>query len=116
MRQHSSLPYLQHILAAIERIEQYVQGMDRASFDENPLVQDGVIRQLMVIGEAAKLLPADLRTMHADVPWSRMARMRDRLVHHYFGIDVEAVWLTVRDDLPVLRREVEAILADPGTS
>ena len=112
MKQHSDLPYLQHILDAIDRIEQYVQGLDRATFDKNLLVQDGVIRQLMVVGEAVKLLSDDLRANHADIPWSRIARMRDRLVHRYFGIDIETVWLTVQDDLPVLRTEIEAILAD----
>jgi uncharacterized protein with HEPN domain len=116
MKQRSDLPYLLHILDAIDRIEQYVQGLDRATFDENLLVQDGVIRQLMVIGEAVKLLSDDLRAKHTDVPWSRIARMRDRLVHHYFGIDIETVWLTVQDDLPVLKTEIEAIRADMGSS
>jgi uncharacterized protein with HEPN domain len=116
MKQHSDLPYLQHVLDAIQRIEQYVQGLDRATFDKNPLVQDGVIRQLMVIGEAVKLLSDDLRVKHTDIPWSRMARMRDRLVHHYFGIDIETVWLTVQDDLPILRIEIETILSDTHTS
>ena len=116
MKQRSDLPYLLHILDAIDRIEQYVQGLDRATFDENLLVQDGVIRQLMVIGEAVKLLSDDLRAKHTDIPWSRMARMRDRLVHHYFGIDMETVWLSIQDDLPVLKTEIEAIRADTGSS
>jgi uncharacterized protein with HEPN domain len=116
MKQHSDLPYLQHILDAIDRIEQYVQGLDRATFDKTQLVQDGVIRQLMVIGEAVKLLSDDLRAKHTNIPWSSMARMRDRLIHHYFGIDIETVWLTVQDDLPVLKTEIEAICADMGSS
>ena len=89
-----------------------MQRSNRAAFDENSLVQDGVIRQLMVVGEAVKLLSEGLRAKHADIPWSRIARMRDRLVHYYFGIDVETVWLTVQDDLPVLRTEIEVMLAD----
>ena len=116
MKPRSDLPYLLHILDAIDRIEQYVQGLDRATFDQNLLVQDGVIRQLMVIGEAVKLLSDDLRAKHTDIPWSRIARMRDRLVHHYFGIDIETVWLTVQDDLPVLKIEIEATRADTGGS
>ena len=68
MKQHSDLPYLHHILDAIDRIEQYVRGLDRAAFDQNPLVQDGVIRQMMVVGEAVKLLSKGLRAKHADIP------------------------------------------------
>lgn len=112
MKRHSDTPYLQHVVDAIDRIEQYVQGLDRTTFDRNLLVQDGVIRQLMIIGEAVKLLSGDLRAKHTGIPWSRIARMRDRLVHQYLGIDMETVWLTVQDDLPVLRSEIEAILAD----
>lgn len=105
-----------YILDAIDRIEQYVQGLDRVAFDENLLVQDGVIRQLMVIGKAVKLLSDDLRAKHTNIPWSSIARMRDKLVHHYFGIDIETVWLTVQDDLPILKTEIEANLADTQRS
>jgi len=109
MKQGDSL-FLHHILDAIARIEQYVQGLDREDFDENLLVQDGVIRQITVIGEAVKLLSNDLRDEYAHVPWQDIAGMRDKLIHRYFGIDLETIWLTVQDDLPVLKSEVTKML------
>jgi uncharacterized protein with HEPN domain len=112
MKQSRDLPYLLHIKEATERIEQYVRGLDRQSFDDDVLIQDGVIRQLMVIGEAVKLLSEELRSRYPAVPWRQIARMRDRLVHRYFGIDLETVWLTVQEDIPVLRREIGAIFSN----
>lgn len=111
MKQGDAL-FLHHILDAVVRIEQYVQGLDRESFDENLLVQDGIIRQIMVIGEAAKLLSNELRDKYAHTPWQDIAGMRDKLIHRYFGIDLETVWLTVQDDLPVLESEVTKILKE----
>ena len=111
MKQDDTL-FLHHILDAVVRIEQYVQGLDRESFDENLLVQDGIIRQIMVIGEAAKLLSNELRDKYAHIPWQDIAGMRDKLIHRYFGIDLETVWLTVQDDLPVLESKVTKILKE----
>lgn len=111
MKQGDSL-FLRHILDAIARIEQYVQGLDREGFGENLLVQDGVIRQITVIGEAVKSLSNELRDEYARIPWQDIAGMRDKLIHRYFGIDLETVWLTVRDDLPVLKSEVANILEE----
>ena len=107
--------FLHHILDAIARIEQYVQGLAREDFNENLLVQDGVIRQIMVIGEAVKLLSNELRDKHADIPWQDIAGMRDKLVHRYFGIDLKTVWLTVQDDLPVLKSRVAKMLKELGS-
>ena len=111
MKQDDAL-FLHHILDAVVRIEQYVQGLNRESFDETLLVQDGIIRQIMVIGEAAKLLSNELRDKYAHIPWQDIAGMRDKLIHRYFGIDLETVWLTVQDDLPVLESEVTKILKE----
>jgi uncharacterized protein with HEPN domain len=65
-----------------------------------------------VIGEATKKVPEHLRTRHPEVHWSEMARMRDRLIHGYFDVDYELVWDIVRTDIPVLKRQIEAILAN----
>ena len=98
--------YLEHIRDAIERIEQYTKGLDEPEFKRNLLIQDGVIRQLGIIGEAVKRLSDPFRTSHPGIPWQDIARMRDKLIHDYFGIDVETVWLTVLQDIPPLKAEV----------
>ncbi len=88
------LVYLQHILDAIETRERYLKGYEKESFLKDTLVQDGVIRQLEIIGEAAKRLSLGLRTHYAHVSWQDIAGMRDILIHHYFGGDIDKVWLT----------------------
>ena len=103
--------YLRHILDAIARTETYIDGFDKASFRADLLVQDGVIRQIEIIGEATKRLSRDVRKANRHVPWDDIAGMRDKLIHDYFGVDINTVWLTAVNDLPALKIEVEKILA-----
>ena len=103
-------PYLRHILDAIGRIEEYTQGITEEEFYQQYLIQDGVIRQLEIIGEATKQLSKELRDSHALIPWKDIAGMRDKLIHHYFGVDIDEVWLTAKDDIHILKSEVELIL------
>ena len=109
MRKGDSV-YLSHILDSIERIEEYTEGMEKENFSSNNLVQDGTIRQIEIIGEATKNLSKDLRKRYLQVPWNDIAGMRDRLIHHYFGINLEDVWHTVKVDIPALKNEILVIL------
>ena len=102
--------YLRHILDAISRIEEYSQEVDYQSFTRNTLIQDGVIRQLEIIGEATKRLSPALRSKYASIPWKQIAGIRDKLIHDYFGVDIDAVWETLKQDLPALKKEVEEII------
>ncbi len=102
--------YLRHILDAISRIESYVEGLDLVAFMDDPLRQDGVVRQLGIVGEVVKRLSAELREAHPQVPWRDIAGMRDRLIHDYMGVNVESVWKTVQVDLPELKPVVSSIL------
>jgi uncharacterized protein with HEPN domain len=110
------IAYLRHILDAIARIEEYVGGMDEQEFRDRTLIQDGVIRQLEIIGEAVKRLPIAFREKHPHVPWQDIAGTRDKLIHHYFGVSLEQVWLMVQRDIPLLKADVGPIVGDEGTN
>ena len=103
--------YLHHIMDAISQIGEYVAGLDHEAFMSSRLVQDGVIRQFEIIGEATKNLTEALKERHPDIPWKDIAGMRDKLIHQYFGVDSSAVWETVVHDLPSFKDYITSILA-----
>jgi len=109
MQRNDSL-YLRHIREAIHKIGQYTKGVSRTSFEKNSLIQDAVIRQIEIIGEASKRLSEALRTSNPDIPWEDITGMRNKLVHDYFGVDLEKVWLTVQADIPTLKKQINKIL------
>jgi uncharacterized protein with HEPN domain len=102
--------FLRHILNATERIQRYTGGMEERAFLGNELVQDGVLRQLEIIGEAVKHLSGAMRDNHPDVPWKSIAGTRDKLIHRYFGVNFEEIWLAVQRDIPLLKTRVNELL------
>ena len=101
--------YLDDIIQAIAAIERYTQGLTKQDFDQNELVQDGVLRRLEVIGEAARHIPQELQTQAPEIPWRRIVGMRNRLTHEYFGILIDRVWNVVQQDLPPLRSKIQEL-------
>ncbi len=114
MNYHDEMMYLRHIYDATVQIGEYLKGVDEEKFVRTALLQDGVIRQLEIIGEATKHLSRSLRQQYAEIPWQDIAGMRDKLIHDYFGVDVNAVWLASTEDVPVLQEQVKMILSDFG--
>jgi uncharacterized protein with HEPN domain len=86
--------YLLHIRDATQRIVEYTRG-GREAFLASPMTQDAVVRNLEIIGEAVKNLSESLRTGHAEIPWKRIAGMRDKVIHEYFGVNLQLVWEAV---------------------
>ncbi len=101
--------YLKHILDAISRIEEYVQNLNYVDFIANHLVQDGVVRQIEIIGEAAKNLSQETKEKNPAISWKDINGMRDKLIHAYFGVDMDAVWDTVKKDIPVLKNAIKKL-------
>jgi uncharacterized protein with HEPN domain len=98
------------IREAMRRIEVYTDGMTYDAFLTDIKSQDSVIRNLEIIGEAVKSLTLNLRKKYPDVPWKGMAGVRDRLIHHYFGVNLDVVWNIITIELPGLKSTIESIL------
>lgn len=101
--------YLGHILEAIQRIESYTEDVDEVAFLESKMVQDAVIRNIEIIGEAARNIERyhpDFAVRHPEVPWEDIYLMRNRVAHGYFSIDFEIVWKTIQNDLPELQQQI----------
>lgn len=111
---HDEFLYLRHILDAINNVEEYLDGVDEKKFKETRLLQDGVIRQIEIVGEATRHISKDIRKAYPEIPWQDIVGMRDKLIHGYFGVDIEKVYDTEREDLPVLHKQVIGILKDFG--
>ena len=100
--------HLSHILRAIERIDRYTADMDEVAFLNSELVQDAVIRNIEIIGEASnniQRVAPEFATLHDDIPWLVMYTMRNRVSHGYDKVDLEIVWKTIQGDFPILHAQ-----------
>jgi len=101
---------IQDILEAIDRINRYTQDMDYSGWQQDEKTVDAVIRNLEIIGEAASHMPAEIEELHSNVPWKEMRGIRNVLAHEYFGVDLEVIWRTIREDLLLVKERLEGIL------
>jgi uncharacterized protein with HEPN domain len=102
--------YLKHILDAITQIQNYLHEKSFEEFITNKMLQDAVVRQLEIVGEASRNLAEDFRRLHPTVPWSQIAGMRNRMAHDYLNVDMEIVWDIVMHDLPILKLRMAELL------
>lgn len=104
--------YISDLLNAINEIEEFIAGMDFQAFSTDKKTTNAVIRSLEVMGEAAKQIPSDMRKKYPKVPWKRIAGMRDKLIHQYWGVDLEIVWTVITEEIPPVKPLIENVFND----
>lgn len=104
--------YIEDVLESIEKIEEYIKPITEKDFYKNTQVQDAVLRQLEVIGEAVKNMPFEFRDKYPEIPWKKIAGIRDILIHQYFGVSLERTWKVVKEDIIDLKNKIIEVRKD----
>jgi len=112
----NNLIFLEHILESIKDLEEFTENIDKQALLKNKEKQRAVVRQIEVIGEAAKNLSNDFKKKYSSVPWKEIIGTRDKLIHHYFGVDFEILWKVVERDIPNLKQEIDKTLKQEKTN
>lgn len=110
MRKRGDKEWVSDINEAVGRIERYVTHLSYKKFLKDVKTQDAVVRNLEIIGEAVKNISADFKKKHKSVEWRKIAGMRDKLIHRYFGVNLEIVWDAVKEKLPELKGKMKKII------
>lgn len=110
--QKSDIEYLKHIKKECDFILLAIQNLDFNSFYESEVLKRATTRSFEIIGEATKNISQDFRDLYPEIPWSFMARTRDKIIHHYFGVDYIIVWETIQNKIPELQIKVENIIKE----
>lgn len=104
--------YLEDILESIKRIDEYTQKITEEDFYKNVPIQDAVVRRFEIIGEATKHIPQSLKSKYPDIPWKKITGTRDIFIHEYFGVKLERVWKTIKEDLIPFQEQIRTILQE----
>jgi uncharacterized protein with HEPN domain len=104
--------YIKDILENMEKAERFIEGMDLEKLKNDEKTTYAIVRCIEVIGEATKQIPAEIREKYSDIPWRDMAGMRDKLIHFYFGLNTEKVWLVIKEDIPRIKPLLKGMLQE----
>jgi len=102
--------YLTDIMEAMDRIEKFTEGLTFEDFKNDDKTISAVIRKIEIIGEAVKNIPPSLKNKNKQIPWKKMAGMRDKLIHEYFGVNIKVIWRTIKEDLPKVKPGFKRVL------
>jgi uncharacterized protein with HEPN domain len=100
---------IEDIWESIEKIERYTEGMTQDNFESDEKTTDAVVRNLEIIGEAAGRLPEDFTDRHSEIEWVKIIGLRNRIVHEYFGVDLQIIWQILKKDLPAFKLSLKKI-------
>ncbi|MCG2717230.1 MAG: DUF86 domain-containing protein [Nanoarchaeota archaeon] len=101
--------YLEVIKNSIKKIEKYTKELSFDDFSNNEKTVDAVIRNLEIIGEAVNNIPKEIKVKYTFIPWNKIIGMRNKVIHEYFGIDLEILWETIKKDIPKLKKEIKKL-------
>ncbi len=101
--------FLEDILESIKAIEEYSKGMNKEKLELSRLIQNAIIREIEIIGEAVKNIPINIKNEHKEIEWRKIAGMRDIIIHGYFRVDLNAVWNVIEKDIPILKKQIEKL-------
>ena len=105
-----SLKFLRHVVDSINDIEEFLHNLNKDALVKNKLRKSAILRELEVIGEAIKNIPIEFINKYPFISWADFAGLRDKLIHHYFGVDWDIVWNIVKDELPELKKKIQEIV------
>ena len=106
--------YILHIKDAIDLIIEYTKDLNMKDFNSKQVIQDAVIRRIIIIGEAVKNVSMIFREKYSEIAWKKIEGMRDKVIHGYFNVDIDRVWIVVIKDIPVLKKRIEEIINKEG--
>ena len=101
--------FLEDILESIKAIEEYSKGMNKEKLELSRLIQNAIIREIKIIGQAVKNIPINIKNEHKEIEWRKIAGMRDIIIHGYFRVDLNAVWNVIEKDIPILKKQIEKL-------
>lgn len=107
--------YIEDIKKSIVKIEKYTKRISREKFLKDEKTQDALVRNLEIIGEAAKNIPHKVRAAYPQIPWRGIITMRNKIIHEYFGVDLDILWQTVKEDIPELKSKIKLVTLPPPT-
>lgn len=109
-RKRNELVFLEDIIECVQKIKEYIEGINESTFEANIEKQDAVIRRIEIIGEAVKSISQETRRKYPHLPWREMAGMRDVVIHEYFGVSIGLIWRVATRELPKLEEQISEII------